>query len=163
MKVNVCARLAVFAVAAAGCSSDPKPPDPASASVEDKLKAVAKAFGDASSSLNRPPKTMAELRPLIKAIGDPDEILRSPNDGKPFHVNFAAAAAADVVACEQDGANGQRKAVNLRGEVAPLAGDAFARLTAPVPSGPPPRIEPDARNVRHFDSKAVKAVPAAGK
>jgi hypothetical protein len=91
---------------------------------ENRLKFVAMAYTDAHSSLGHPPENPDELRPFLKAFGDPDELLTSPNDGKPFVVIWGKNPTGGptdykglfpILAYEQQGSAGQRAVTDIRG------------------------------------------------
>src|SRR5439155_1537146 len=77
---------AVLLVGLAGCGSSQDPYVVPLSPAEKHLTKIAMAYTDAHSRLGHGPKDAAELRPFLKEFGDPDELLVSPADGKPFVV-----------------------------------------------------------------------------
>ena len=67
----------------------------------DRLIQVAYAYREAFTRTGRPPKSLDDLRPIMKEIGTPGEALVSPRDGQSFEVvwgkPFIVAANADHV------------------------------------------------------------------
>src|SRR5262245_28454130 len=70
----------------AGCGPSSDPYVVPLTTAEKQLTSIAMAYTDAHGRLGRAPQNAEELRPYLKAFGDPDELLVSPNDGKPFVV-----------------------------------------------------------------------------
>lgn len=52
--------------------------------VYQNLKAISTAYLTATDDLGHPPRNMEELTPFLKRAGDPEKMLRSPNDGEPY-------------------------------------------------------------------------------
>jgi hypothetical protein len=68
-----------------GCSrpEGPRPINP----TEEHLYKIGKAYTLAAHSLKRGPKSFAEIKPFLEA-GLSDDVLRSPNDGEPFVIQW---------------------------------------------------------------------------
>ena len=47
------------------------------------LRSVAKAYSVTATRV-RPPTCVEDIMPVLKEIGDPGELLRSPRDGQPY-------------------------------------------------------------------------------
>jgi hypothetical protein len=108
----------------AGCSASQDPHVVPLSESENRLKYVAMAYTDAHGRLGHGPQNADELRPYLKTFGDPDELLVSPADGKPFVVIWGKDPTGGptdykglfpVLAYEQQGANGQRAVTDIRG------------------------------------------------
>jgi hypothetical protein len=91
---------------------------------EKALTYVAMAFNDATGQLGRPPKSADELKPFLKAFGDPEELLVSPNDGQLYVVIWGANPTGGpteymgmwpILAYEQQGASGRLAVTDIRG------------------------------------------------
>ena len=89
---------------------------------ENRLTKIAMAYDDASADLGHPPKNAEELKPYLKQFGDPEELLVSPNDGKPFIVIWGKKLGGGpteyksmfpILAYEQSGSN--RAVTDVRG------------------------------------------------
>lgn len=94
----------------AGCSSTP----PVQVENSENLNKVAQAYREATQKLRHPPKNEAELRPFLEKHGDPDALLRSPNDGQPFVIIWGTDPNAErtlkpgVIGYEKQGTHGRR-------------------------------------------------------
>ena len=112
------------------------------------LMSVAKAY-TATALHVRPPKSLDDMMPALKNIGDPERLLRSSRDGKPYVFVWevdvrqpmsrgnTVTRAAPVIAYEQLGKDGKRQAVNTALQINEYSEDEFARLRLPVPGNPP--------------------------
>src|SRR4051812_43883310 len=49
-----------------------------------RVGAIQYAYLEASQKLKRPPAKVEEIRPYLQKLGNPDELLVSPRDGKPY-------------------------------------------------------------------------------
>jgi hypothetical protein len=112
--------LALLLTALAGCGSSTHvvPLTPA----ENRLTKIAMAYADAEDNLGHPPKNADELKPFLKTFGNPEELLVSPNDGKPFVVVWGKKLAGGpteyknmfpILAYEQSGSS--RAVTDIRG------------------------------------------------
>ncbi len=93
-----------------GCGSEPeKVQQP-----ENTLFAIQKAYTDAYRKLRRPPQNLQELAPFLSEYGEVNEMMTSPNDGKPIVVIWGTNPEAErttnplVIAYEQEGVDGLR-------------------------------------------------------
>ncbi len=75
--------------AIAGCG-DRRPRGSLSLGAEQELTYIALAYGDAHGASAAVPTDADELKPYLKTFGDPDDLLVSPNDGKPYVVVWKA-------------------------------------------------------------------------
>jgi len=63
-----------------GCGS-PAPKDVPTIPAQGNLRTLALGYANATKSLKHPPKNVEELKPFLKELGDPAELLKSPTDG----------------------------------------------------------------------------------
>jgi hypothetical protein len=106
-----------------GCNSGPNV-IPLSGS-EKRLVSIVRAYKDAYDKLGRGTKNDEELKPHLRAYGNPEELLVSPDDGKPYvvvwGVNPAGGGTTDyrgmwsILAYERKGKGGKRAVVDTRG------------------------------------------------
>jgi hypothetical protein len=105
---------------------------------EKALTSVAMAFTDATGQLGHPPKSAEELKPFLKPFGDPEELLVSPNDGKPYVVVWGANPTGGptdykgmfpILAYEQQGASGKRAVTDIRGRPMTIPAEDLSKLT----------------------------------
>jgi hypothetical protein len=101
---------------------------------EVQLKSIATAYFSAVAKLNRPPRNMDELKPFLKLVGDPDQIMRSPHDGQPFEIvwNVESDEINTVFAYEKQGSGGKRW-VLMRFGPTEMDDQQFAQLNIPKP------------------------------
>lgn len=108
---------------------------------EVRLRAVGTAYWRASDALKRPPRSAEELKRFLPEVPgtDPDNVLVSPNDQKPFvivaNVNVRSVGpsdAVDVLAYEQTGSGGSRYAVDSRLSVRRFSESEFEKLHFPA-------------------------------
>jgi hypothetical protein len=71
----------------AGCSASPKP-TVSSGTEKEPIEYIGMAYHDASTALKRGPANVEEIKPYLRKYGDPDQLLISPNDGQPYHINW---------------------------------------------------------------------------
>jgi hypothetical protein len=132
----VCPAVAAGAILfAAGCGSDPVKYDETTLKAADQFRKVAVAYNQAAGRKKGGITSAADLKPFLKEHGDPDALLVSPLDGKPIVVvpglNPTAAPVGDeqmIVAYEQDGVNGKRMTVDVRGTVVIVTADDFRQI-----------------------------------
>jgi hypothetical protein len=139
--------LGVFLLALSGCSSSAPPTyDEATINAADQFRHIAVAYNQASQRNNRRSLTAEDLKPFLKSHGDPDKLLVSPRDGKPIVIvpGVSATTPQDdddrmIVAYEQDGADGKRITVDIRGTVVIIPDSEFAQIKFPGGHTPPGR------------------------
>lgn len=95
-------------LALAGCSPtvENRPVD----ATRQRLIALGQAYGQTVAKGKSPTK-LADLEPALKALGDPDELSKSPRDGQPFVVLWGTRFTEPtpmIYMHEQDGKNGSR-------------------------------------------------------
>jgi hypothetical protein len=98
-----------------GCTSRARDPkvNPEESS---NLSTIDFAYDRATKELGRPPANAEELKPYLKEVGDPDAILVSPRDGRPYviiwGVNFRKVPIKSmpppILVYEEQGLNGKR-------------------------------------------------------
>ena len=84
----------------------------------------------------RPVKSAEDLKPFLKEHGDPNALLVSPLDGKPIVIVPGVSPGMEpadddeqmIVAYEQEGVNGKRITVDIRGTVVIVEADDFAKI-----------------------------------
>jgi hypothetical protein len=112
-----------------GCSAQPNVVGPPKEFYN--LSYVAAAYETASSALGRSPKNLEELKPYLKTYGDPDQVMTSPNDGKPFVVVWnvrVGGSGYPILAYEREGKDGMRQVVDTRGAPWKVTEEQFARI-----------------------------------
>ena len=132
---TVLAGACCLAVVLVGCSSHTRSTPELSAD-EEAIVHVGLAYREASNALKRAPKGIEELKPYLKKYGDPDKVLISPNDGKPYHIVWGASAsrptkaaqAQRFLAYEATGKDGTRLAVDFKMNVYHLSNEEFQRV-----------------------------------
>ena len=75
------------------------------------LVAIRKAYLKATARLGAPPRTLDQMSAELKEQGDPDTLLRSPEDNEKYVIHFGAVADANpaqVIAYEKVGKEGKR-------------------------------------------------------
>jgi hypothetical protein len=120
---------------AVGCNSTPTERERPPASTH--LKKIQQAYVQATTSLGRPPGNLEELTPFLKRVGDPAELLRSPDDGENFvivwGVDVRAAPAGKsfpVIAYEKRGAGGRRYVAGFR-QISRMTDEEFRQANFP--------------------------------
>lgn len=114
----------------AGCS--PKPVVIGSSKEFQNLIFIAQAYIDAAEGkLGRPPKNLDELKPFLEGMGNPSEILVSPNDSLPYAIVWDVKPGRSPLAYEQKGKDGQRIVVDSRLMPWRVSDEGFARLRFP--------------------------------
>jgi hypothetical protein len=113
-----------------GCAEKPKFQENKAA---DHLRKIATAFtmGPYAGGI---PKNAAELKALLKQLSpkeDPDELLRSPNDGEPYEImwgaNFDRQTDINAIfAHEKKGVDGKRFVINVARIVSQMTDAEFA-------------------------------------
>jgi hypothetical protein len=104
-----------FCLTLAGCASTVvvNNQDP----TEQRMKAVATAYLRATQKLKRGPKNLDELKPFLQELGEPEELLRSPEDGQEFVILWGVTSGTfppmrekqfPVLLYEKEGKNGKR-------------------------------------------------------
>jgi hypothetical protein len=107
---------------------------------ETNLKFIAMAFTDATSGLERPPKDAEELKKYlkdIKGVGNPNEVLISPTDNKPYVIIWGKSPTGGpteykgmfpILAYEQVGAGGRRAVTDIRARPMTVPDEDFPKL-----------------------------------
>jgi hypothetical protein len=117
-----------------GCASEPVKYDETTLKAADQFRKVAVAYNQAAGRKRRV-ASAEDLKPFLKEHGDPDTLLVSPLDGKPIVVVPGITPGTEpaddeqmIVAYEQEGVNGKRMTVDVRGTVVIVPADEFARI-----------------------------------
>src|SRR5262249_48330528 len=85
------------------------------------LSTIGRAYYAATEKMGHPPANEEQLRPFLRALGDPAEILRSPRDGEPYVIvyGFDTRKPFDmpppIWGYERQGADGQRYVITVMG------------------------------------------------
>lgn len=117
--------MSICVVVLLGCA---KPPEPEKPTPFAQLEKVGQAYERAQQILQRPPKNLDEIKEFVKELGNPDDILRSPNDHEPYQIIWGVDVTAEqpdgspkpIIAYEKNGQNGKRfilRAGNVAEEV----------------------------------------------
>jgi hypothetical protein len=136
-RAGLMASVATCVLTAAGCGvSGPvvavnRNSDP----TRDRLIQVGYAYRESYARTGRPPKSLNDLRPIMKEAGTPEEALVSPRDGKPFEVVWGTECveipeqekAFMLLVYESVGQNGTRYVLWNVGMTAMLSAEEFAK------------------------------------
>jgi hypothetical protein len=124
-----------------GCSSRPTSLVEQLDPVREQLLRIWKAYHLASEQLRRAPANADELKPFLREVGDPDSLLRSPNDGEQFVIQWGVdilkpvpskqARRLPVLAHEKLGRDGKRQVLTILGSVSLMTEEELAK-TIPV-------------------------------
>ncbi|MCC6127109.1 MAG: hypothetical protein IT426_19280 [Pirellulales bacterium] len=125
-----------------GCGGEPeipKIPDE-----EQNILFLLRAYCKFNGEHQRTPKSLDEMKPLLKEFGDPEKIILSPRDGQPYILvggldisQAPSGGALPVVAYERNGVNGNRQVIDLRGSIRLLTPEEFKKLKFPPAHKPP--------------------------
>jgi hypothetical protein len=116
-----------------GCSSKPPPKREDTAAIN--LRKIVQGYDLAEDRLHRGPRDEEELKRFLVQTDmtiDPEQVLRSPRDGQPYVVIYGARLdpyGRDIIAYEQEGADGNRYVITLSRDVRLLTADEFARAS----------------------------------
>lgn len=124
--------LILFCLSPAGCSTKT---DVVQKETEN-LRKIGAAYEEAFVRLGRPPRTMNELAPSLRKVGEPEELLRS-RTGEPYEIVWGVnprgfsrkANFPNIIAYEKTGVNGTHYIVTSMG-VAPLPDEELSRILA---------------------------------
>jgi hypothetical protein len=115
-----------------GCSAKPPPPQTA-----DHLRKILQAFDLANYEKRRGPKDEDELKVYLKqleGVQDPDQWLRSPNDGQPYEIIWGVNLMDEtdikaIVAYEKQGVAGKRQVITVARIVREMSDAEFSEAT----------------------------------
>lgn len=123
-------------LAAVGCSD--KVEIPKIPAEEQNILFILRGYCKFNGSYQRTPKTLDELKPMLKEFGDPEKIILSPRDGQPYVLvggidisRMSSGGEMPVIAYESKGADGKRQVVDLRGKIRLLTPAEFDQLKFP--------------------------------
>lgn len=127
---------------AGGCGGG-KPAAKDAPAAYENLRKISSAYLQATNGLNRPPRSLDEIMTFLGKDGNPEEILRSPEDGEPYVILWGVdyrtvqpgPGGFPVLAYEQRGKGGKRYVLQVR-NVSQLSDEEFKR--APFPPGHKP-------------------------
>ncbi|HEX3315752.1 MAG TPA: hypothetical protein VHR72_12705 [Gemmataceae bacterium] len=115
--------------------------EPTAVTSYENLGAINGAYSKATRTLNRPPKSLDELLPFLKEVGDPEAILRSPRDGEPYvivwDVDLREKGPVPIFAYERLGKDGSRFISNGR-IVSKMTNEDFGKANFPAGHRPSP-------------------------
>jgi len=102
------------------------------------LTTIKLAYLQATKALDRPPRNLDDLRPFLKKLGDPAEILRSPNDGEAYKILWGVDVMnvkptdgqLPVTAYEQLGKDGKRYVLFVK-EIRQVSDEDFKKARFP--------------------------------
>jgi hypothetical protein len=124
-----------------GCGAAKPPPD----KTPDHLRKILQAFDLANYEKRRGPRDADELKSYLKQVGgveDPDQLLRSPNDGQPYEIVWGVNLMEEtdisaIVAYEKQGVGGKRQVITVARIVKEMSDAEFSEAT--FASGKRPR------------------------
>jgi hypothetical protein len=122
---------AMITPALSGCSSKTPPKREDTAAIN--LRKIVQGYDLAEDRLHRGPRDEEELKRYLAQTDmtiDPEQVMRSPRDGQPYIVIYGARLdpyGRDILAYEQEGADGSRYVITLSRDVRLLTADEFAR------------------------------------
>src|SRR6516164_5123126 len=101
----------------------------------ENLTRIGAAYDRATKQLGHPPQNPEQLKPFLKEYGDPETILRSPQDRLPYVIlwgrNIRNSAIQTmpppIIAYEQQGANGKRYVLPAMG-IMPMTDEEFQKV-----------------------------------
>src|SRR5262249_53521491 len=148
MRCRCCRRVLILGLvwiaAAWGCRMA-APEEKEVPAAHQNLRFISAAYFRATIKLDRPPRTLEELRPFLKEQTESADVLRSPNDGENYVILWgvdvrkppAEGKGTPIWAYEQRGKDGTRYV--LRGKnVAQLTDEEFQRADFPRGHKPVP-------------------------
>jgi hypothetical protein len=134
--------LATALVAGCAAPSDIEESEP----TEERLALIGQAYQKACLQLKAPPKNLEELRPFLKELGTPDELMKSENDEEAFvilwNVDFSKVEAGQpgvdpVLAYERRGLAGERLVLTMPPRVVTMTDEELRSAFFPAGHKPP--------------------------
>ncbi len=112
----------------------------------ENLMHVGTAYYRFNTQYRKPPTGSADLKPLLKEFGNPDDLLRSPRDGEPYVICWGVnllvpqpwVQSTGVLAYERRGAEGKRYVLTTVQSVVLMTEEEWRRADFP-PGHQPPR------------------------
>jgi hypothetical protein len=128
-----------------GCSKEVRVEAKLDATHE-RLMRIGSAYVQFNTKNKRPPKSAEDIKPLLRAYGNFEELLRSPRDGEPYVICWGVdllvppkwAKTTPVLACEQRGAQGKRYVLTTLRSVEQLSDEQFNQASFPPGHQRPP-------------------------
>ncbi len=125
--------LACLVIPVSGCSEKPKVQENKAA---DHLRKIGQAF-DMAQYKGGTPKNADDIKPFLKQLSpqeEPDEMLRSPNDGEPYEIMWGVNLEKQtdigaIFAHEKKGSNGKRYVITVARLVLQMSDAEFAGAT----------------------------------
>jgi hypothetical protein len=112
--------LALVVTFAVACSQKTRGPTEVKFDNDDNIRQVYAAYTKATLELGHPPTKIEDLKPFLKELGDPEQLLISPNDSLPYVIVWNAdPKATAVVVHEQEGSHGMRIVIGGQGILRP--------------------------------------------
>lgn len=120
-----------------GCGGNAERPTPPQ--ITDPTHLALEKIGNAYVRVQGVPKSKADLLPILKSFGKPEDILKSPNDGQEFVIVYgvelrmmkATGNDVPVVAFEKTGKDGKRFVLRGRDAVSQLSDAELRGATFP--------------------------------
>jgi hypothetical protein len=132
--------------AVAGCPSSPVVVNAPLDRSHENLMHIGTAYDRFTTRHAQAPTGVEQLRPFLKELGDPDELLRSPRDGEPYAICWGVdlrvrpkwATSTPVLAYEKRGADGKRYVLTTLRSVSLMTDQEFKQASFPPGHLPPP-------------------------
>ncbi len=137
----------LLCAAIAGCSSGARVVSVPLDRTQENLLYIGQAYVRYLTEKKTPPANVEQLKPYLKQVGNPDEILRSPRDGEPYNIcwgvdlskppTWAKEKSTPVIAYERRGSGGQRYVLTTMRNAMPLSDEEFKQASFPPGHQPP--------------------------
>ena len=131
--------VAVMSAVAPGCTRSSDPIVTELPKAEQDLCTIAQAYCRVFARTKKAPMSFDDLRPYLAELGNPDDMLVSPNDGQTYQVMWGADPTKggggsvrgmwSIIAYEKVGRNGRRAVADMRGLPTTVTDEEFAQLT----------------------------------
>ena len=105
----------------------------------ENLMKIGSAYIQFNAKNKRPPKSVEEIKPLLKEFGSIDRLLRSPRDGEPYVICWGVdllvpakwARSTPILAYEKRGAEGTRYVLTTLRSVQQMSDEQFEQASFP--------------------------------
>jgi len=107
------------------------------------LRNLVAAYMQTATDLGRMPRSIVEIKPALKCLGDPEQLVRSPRDGQIYvlvtggQLDGHRSETSAVLAYERAGVDGSRLVVDSQRRVWEVTEEEFAKLSFPTSHHPP--------------------------